>query len=297
MLAAANLAAMPAPPAPTNGLTVIAAMDTPSVSVRDVMCHGGCAHASPEECTDATHVVFPYRGIYLRHVARDQAVADANHVLFFNAGEGYRVAHPMRGADASLSLQLAASVLEELAPAALLNKRSVRGFRVQHRRIDSLTQSRVAEIRYHLAQETTDPLHVENLALELVSRSLGSPTSCSSGATHGQQRLADRVKVLLAGDLSRRWTLAEIGAVMGTSPVYLTQVFRRVEGMPLYRYHLRLRLARALDLLASRRDLSSLAADLGFSSHSHFTASFRQAYGTSPTTFRRTPGMPACAQQ
>lgn len=286
---------MPTSSAPAEGLTVIAAMDTPSVSVRDVVCHGGCSHAGPEECSDATHVVFPYRGIYLRHVARDQAVADANHVLFFNAGEGYRVAHPVHGSDASLSLQLKASVLEELSPPALLNKRSVQGFRVQHRRIDSLTQARVAEIRHHLGQDTTDPLHVESLALELVSHCLGPRTSCPSDATHGQRRLADRVKVLLASDVSRRWTLAEIGAEMGASPVYLTQVFRRVEGMPLYRYQLRLRLARALDLLATRRDLSSLAADLGFSSHSHFTAVFRQAYGTSPTTFRRTPGMPACA--
>lgn len=286
---------MPAPPAPANGLTVIAAMDTPSVSMRDVVCHGGCMHASPEECSDATHVVFPYRGIYLRHVARDQAVADANHVLFFNAGEGYQIAHPMRGSDASLSFRLDASVLEEIAPSALLNKRSVQGFRVQHRRIDSLTQARVAKIRHHLGQDTTDPLQLESLALDLVSHSLGPRTSCPSNATHGQRRLADRVKVLLASDVSRRWTLAEIGAEIGASPVYLTQVFRRVEGIPLYRYQLRLRLARALDLLATRSDLSSLATDLGFSSHSHFTAAFRQAYGTSPTTFRRAPGLPACA--
>ena len=50
--------------------------------------------------------------------------------------------------------------------------------------------------------------------------------------------------------------------------------------MPLYRYHLRLRLARALDLVAGREDLSGLAQDLGFSSHSHFTAAFKQAYGS-----------------
>lgn len=49
--------------------------------------------------------------------------------------------------------------------------------------------------------------------------------------------------MLLAGDLSRRWTLAEIAAEIKGSPVYLTQVFQQVEGMPLYRYHLRLRLA------------------------------------------------------
>jgi AraC-like DNA-binding protein len=99
--------------------------------------------------------------------------------------------------------------------------------------------------------------------------------------------LADRVKVLLTSDVSRRWTLADIASEIGGSAVYLTQVFQQVEGMPLYRYHLQLRLARALDLIENYNDLSALATDLGFSSHSHFAAAFRQAYGRSPTAFKQ----------
>ena len=57
--------------------------------------------------------------------------------------------------------------------------------------------------------------------------------------------------------------------------------------MPLYRYHLRLRLARALDLAPEAEDLTALGLDLGFSSHSHFTAAFRRAYGRAPGEFRR----------
>jgi AraC-like DNA-binding protein len=34
-------------------------------------------------------------------------------------------------------------------------------------------------------------------------------------------------------------------------------------------------------------DLSALGLDLGFSSHSHFSAAFRQAYGRLPTAFRQ----------
>jgi AraC-like DNA-binding protein len=106
-------------------------------------------------------------------------------------------------------------------------------------------------------------------------------------ASWGRQRLVDRVKQALAADLSRRWTLAEVAAEVGGSPVYLTQVFQRVEGVPLYRYQLGLRLARALDLLQRYDDLSALAQELGFSSHSHFSAAFRRAYGRSPSAFRR----------
>ena len=95
------------------------------------------------------------------------------------------------------------------------------------------------------------------------------------------------MKLVIASDLARRWTLAEVAAEVRGSPVYLTQVFQQVEGMPLYRYQLRLRLARALDLLGSYEDLAALSMDLGFSNHSHFSAAFREAYGQTPTDFKR----------
>jgi len=262
-------------------------LDTGTVALRNVRCGGTCRHRSVEECVSTTHLVFPYRGLYLRHVGDDQAVADANQVLFFNSNEGYQVSHPMAGGDASLSLAVSEPLLRELAPKSLLNGRAVIGFRRQHLRIDHRAQALVAMLRHSLENGAIAPLEAEGLALALVSSSLGPRTSREPGATRSRRRLADRVKVLLASDLSRRWSLAEIGTEIRGSPVYLTQVFQQTEGIPLYRYHLRLRLARALDLIAKYDDVSSLAADLGFSSHSHFAAAFRQAYGRSPTAFKQ----------
>jgi AraC family transcriptional regulator len=265
---------------------VIQLLTTDTVSLRNVRCAGACRHRTAQECASTTQLVFPYRGLYMRHVGNDQAVADANHVLFFNADEAYQVSHPVTGGDSSLSLMLSAEVLRELAPRESLNGRSVVGFRSQQQRIDPRAQALVALLRHSLESGTIEPLEAENLALTLVCRSLGPRTSHSSRSTYGRRRLTDRVKVLLAGDLSRRWSLAEIAAEIRGSPVYLTQVFQQVEGIPLYRYHLRLRLARALDLIGQYKDLSALAVDLGFSSHSHFAAAFRQAYGQSPAAFR-----------
>jgi AraC family transcriptional regulator len=262
-------------------------LHTETVSLRDVRCAGVCQHRTPEEFASSTHLVFPYRGIYMRHVGSDQAVADANHVLFFNAEEGYQVSHPVAGGDSSLSLSLSDASLRELAPGRILNERAMTGFRHQHQGIDPRAQALVALLRHGLRNGTIEPLEAENLTLTLVCRSLGARTSHECRATQGRRRLTDRVKVLLAGNLSRRWTLAEIAAEIRGSPVYLTQVFQQVEGIPLYRYHLRLRLARALDLIARYDDLSALAVDLGFSSHSHFSAAFRQAYGRSPTGFKQ----------
>jgi AraC family transcriptional regulator len=267
--------------------TVNPLLTTDIAVIRNVRCSGACRHRSTEECASLTQLVFPYRGLYVRHLGNDQAVADANHVLFFNADEAYQVSHPIRGSDESLVVVLPEPILHELTPHALLAIGESLRFRHPHRRIDPRAQALVALLRHSLENRTIEALEAESLSLTLACRSLGPRTSHVPGSTRGCHRLADRVKVLLASDLSRRWTLTEIAAEIGGSPVYLTQVFRQVEGIPLYRYHLRLRLARALDLIARYNDLSALAADLGFSSHSHFASAFRQAYGQSPTAFRQ----------
>ncbi|MGF7052299.1 AraC-like DNA-binding protein [Bosea sp. OAE752] len=261
-------------------------LDSEIVLVRDVVCSGECRHRSDEECTHATHLVFPYRGVFVRHVGRDDTVAESNQVLFFNPYEGYQVSHPVPGGDACLDLRLSEETLHELAPAELLRAGTV-AFLTQRRRIDPRAQALMALLRYSLQRGVAEPLEAETLALTLVRRALGERTSHAAGASIGRRKLVDRAKLVMASDLARRWTLAEIAREVGVSPVYLTQVFAQVEAVPLYRYQLRLRLARALDLLGDCDDLTQLGLELGFSSHSHFSAAFRQAYGRTPAEFQR----------
>jgi AraC-like DNA-binding protein len=268
-------------------VTVKTLLRTPVVTVSDIACSGACRHRSDEEHATETHLVFPYRGVYVRHIGRDDAVAEANQVLLFNTGEDYRVSHPVPGGDSCLDLVVDDSLLRELAPEEQRRDGGRVTFARQRRRIDPQVQALVALLRHRLHKGVVEPLEAESLALVLAQRVLGPRTSHATTASFGHQRLADRIKLTLAADLARRWTLQEIAAEVGGSPVYLTQVFQRVEGVPLYRYQLRLRLARALDLIGQYDDLSALGLDLGFSSHSHFSAAFRQTYGRSPTAFRR----------
>ena len=265
-----------------------ALLDTPTVRIKDVFCRGMQRHASGEECLCNTHLVFPYRGVYVRHVGRDQAVAEANQALFFNADEPYRVSHPVAGGDANLSLNLDEEVLRELAPKAMLNDGPYVAFKMQRLRIDARAQALIAILRHSLRSGTAETLEAEGLALTLVRRVLGPRTTHAAEGTPGHQRLVDRAKLVLTSDPARRWTLAEIAAEVGGSPVHLTRVFQSVEGMPLYRYQRHLRLARALDLLSEYDDLTALGLDLGFSSHSHFTSAFREVYDTTPSEFRAT---------
>jgi AraC-like DNA-binding protein len=275
------------PSRPVMELSVQLLLNTKSIALRDVVCSGGCRHKSSEEHAYGTHLVFPYRGVYVRHLGRNDAVAEANQVLFFNDAESYRISHPIEGGDACLSLTISEPWLRELAPTGQVRGGAALGFHRQCLRIDPRAQALVALLRHSLSRQAAETLEAEALVLTLVRRALGERTSHAARASMGRQKLVDRAKLVLSSDLGRRWTLAEIAVEVGVSPVYLTQVFQQVEAMPLYRYQLRLRLARALDLLGRYDDLTTLSMELGFSSHSHFSSAFRQVYGRTPAEFRR----------
>jgi AraC family transcriptional regulator len=274
-----------------SDFTIELLLETGTAKVWDTWCKGVGDHvcgdqASETQWRETTHLQFPYRGLFVRHRDAEICVAEAGQVLLRNAGENYRVTHPVPGGDSSLVVLVELSMMRELVPPALLHQPDPLMFAQERLRIDPRAQALVAMLRHSLRENIAEALEAESLALTLVQRALGPRTSHIAGASSGRQRLADRTKLVLAGDLSRRWTLAEIAADVGVSPVYLTQVFQQVEGLPLYRYQLRLRLARALDLLGEYDDLSQLGLDVGFSSHSHFSAAFQQAYGRSPSEFR-----------
>ena len=271
----------------TNDMTVSPLLETTTLGITDVRCSGNCRHRSPGECASSMHLVYPYRGAFMRHVGATETVAEANQLVFFNEDEEYQISHPVTGGDSCLSIALDPGLVRELAPADQLSRGAVARFNHARRGIDPRAQALVALLRHGLTRGAMEALEAETLAVTLIRRSLGDRTSHARATSYGREKLVTRTKLLLAGNPGRRWTLAAIAAEVGVSPVYLTQVFAQAEGVPLYRYQTRLRLARALDLLGNCPDLTMLALDLGFSSHSHFTAAFRQHYGRSPADFQR----------
>jgi AraC-like DNA-binding protein len=278
-------------------LSVRLLLETGTLAIRDVNCSGICRHRSAAECASTTHLVYPYRGAFMRHVGRTETVAEVNQLAFFNEGQDYSISHPVDGGDACLSIAIDQEVLRELAADDQIEKGPTLVFRNVLRGIDPQAQALAALLRHGRARGVIEPLEAESLALSLIRRSLGERTSHVRATTYGRGKLVDRTKLLLAANPGRRWTLAAIAREVGVSPVYLTQVFTRAEGVPLYRYQLRLRMARALDLLADCGDLTMLALDLGFSSHSHFTAAFRRHYGCAPADFQRRASLRPMATQ
>ena len=145
-------------------------LSTDALSAWDVLCAGNCGHRSAEEHPTHTHLVFPYRGVFVWHLARQQVIADANHVLFFNATETYRVSHPVAGGDRSFVLAPSDELLRELAPARTFVPSDPLRFRHQHHRIDARSQALAALLRHGLTSGTLEGLAAETLPVALIDR-------------------------------------------------------------------------------------------------------------------------------
>jgi AraC-like DNA-binding protein len=95
-------------------------------------------------------------------------------------------------------------------------------------------------------------------------------------------------KALLSTRYTERLTLEELGRAVNVSPFHLARSFRRQTGYTLHEYRTHLRLRAALERLATGdEDLAVIARAVGFSSHSHLTASFRRAFGVPPSCVRK----------
>jgi AraC family transcriptional regulator len=104
---------------------------------------------------------------------------------------------------------------------------------------------------------------------------------------HEQDALVEAAKNAIASNLDRNVTLHELCSAIHCSPWQLCRAFRRATGQTLTSYRHALRLQIALERLRHQDiDLTELALELGYSSHSHFTHVFHRHLGITPSEVR-----------
>jgi len=85
--------------------------------------------------------------------------------------------------------------------------------------------------------------------------------------------------------------LKDLANYVGFSPYYFLRAFRNEVGMPPHEYLENIRIRRAQKLIEAGVPLAQTAAEIGFSSQSHFTRRFKKIIGIAPgqyaTQFRR----------
>lgn len=259
------------------------------------------SHPLYEDSGPCSHhtFVFPRTQTRIRHDGGAAFVGNPNVVALYNEGQRY-TRTPISDVDASDWYTVADDVLLDLAgrddparPFAVTHVPvDARTYVEQRMLFDSLDSSGAARApgtggsrRPEAAAAPRDPLEVEESVLRFLARVVATPRR----PRRGDAGSVEAARELIARDPSARLPLRAIAGASGLSPFQLCRAFRAHTGTTLtfYRHSLRLRLA--LDAVRDRSvSLTDLALDLGFSSHSHFTAIFRRHFGITPSQFRAT---------
>src|SRR5690606_32236438 len=111
--------------------------------------------------------------------------------------------------------------------------------------------------------------------------------SAAPGSAPIEPQLVRQVRTFLAANPFEATPLAELADACRVSKYHLLRVFRDATGLPPHRYHTLLRLAHARRFLREGRTVLEVATLTGFADQSHFTRSFKRAFGLTPGQLSR----------
>jgi AraC-like DNA-binding protein len=271
---------------------------TPPLTVGEFRCPpGDDAWRETNLIGDRPHVVFPRVPVLIRHVDAEPVLATPNHTMLYNGDQHYLRELRNDAGDDCVYIELADGCLATLAEegAELVDRDS--RLRLSHTPADRRTYLLQHLLVRHLRGPKPDPLLAEESAALLVLSALRQCSSPPRARRHrtaaAHRELAEEAKAELASAPGKRVSLHELARRLHASAFHLARVFRAETGFSLYGFQQSLRLRSALERLRNATDLSALALELGFSSHSHFTARFRDEFGLAPSQVRDEPQMRA----
>jgi AraC family transcriptional regulator len=236
--------------------------------------------------------VFPRTSVWIQHEGRPRFVADPSIVTFYNRDDRYRRSSISADGDradwfaVAPSLALDAAAIHDPAVA----ERPDRPFRFDRGPSDAAVYLAQRAVYESVHAGRLEALAVDEAVVGLLDAVL-SRTYMARGTRQsfrGARRsdLVDRAQAVLGTNLADRIELGPLARKLGVSPYYLCRTFRHETGSTLGDYRLNLRLRMSLERIAAGQPLTDLALELGFSSHSHFTARFRKVFGFPPSRLR-----------
>lgn len=284
----------PLPPGARGVDTVL--FRSPDVRIGAFRCPLGHPEFQTAGPIEGYSVVFPRSAVWIQHSGGRPFVADPAVAAIYNHGQPYRRFQLSTEGDRadwfSVSARLASALVTEIGVGGALGD-PARPFPIATGPVPAplyyrqrLLFARVSSGR--LRDADAIEREVVELLREILRLALTERGQVTARASLKQRQLAEQARAELAADPAGRSSVRELAARVGVSPFHLCRLFRRHTGHTLHQYRLELRARLALERLeTSGRSLSRVAHGIGYSSHSHFTAEFRQRLGLTPSGARR----------
>jgi len=241
-------------------------------------------------------LAFPGTPVEIVQVGHREVVATSNQVMLYNPRQLYRRRLIDPRGDHCVFLSVDPRLLAELGDATepALADRGDRPFTAAWAPASPAAVLGVSLLARHLeapAPSERDLLMVEESLLHVLAaviartgplRPRGRPRDAARRA-----ELARALERELAASFREPRSLQQLASSVGVSPFHATRVFRQHTGLTIHGYRHRLRLHAVLERLGeARMELTELALDAGFCSHSHLTEAFRRAFGAPPSRWR-----------
>jgi len=246
-------------------------------------------------------IVFPRTAVTITHEGKEPVVADPATTMLYNRGQAYTRGRLHERGDISdwfsFSQDAVLQAMADIDP--WVQDTPEAPFKFTHgpsaSRLYLRQRMLVEAVR---AGADADPLAVEEEAFDILRQAVAlayearqeRPRSGSArdSTARAHRELAHHAKAVLVRTLAANISLDEVAREVHASPHHLCRVFRRQTGMTMNAYRNEMRVRFALEHVPRNRgDLTGLAFDLGFSSHSHFTRTFRQVFGVTPARIGR----------
>jgi AraC family transcriptional regulator len=261
---------------------VEALFQSPLVQVRNLCCTTGRSGESGLRGETLAHLCIVRRGCFHYHLGSRTYFADPGRALIHDNDAEYRTSHPCEGGDDCTAIVLTPELMEQAF-----------GPRRRHELIDFevTPAAQVSHARAYalLRQHEPERLAGEEAVIGLVN-AIARRRPLRSRAPHlgaERMRIVQRTKALLNASLDQNLSLETIAVDAGCSPFHLMRVFRSHTGQTIRAYRARLRVAAALEqMLQGAWDLTDLALQCGFASHSHLSETFRSVLDESPSEIR-----------
>jgi AraC-like DNA-binding protein len=238
--------------------------------------------------------VFPRTGVFIQHPGRRRFVADPTCVTFHNLGGVYHRFRLSDDGDRADWFAIARDVLVAAVRARDpgIDDTPARPFRFERGPCDAATYLAQRRLFQSLASPGADAAELEERVFLLLDEVLGRAYAANGHALpvpNGDRDCVELARAVLARRFAEPSSLSRVAAAAGVSVPHLCRSFMRRTGATLSSHRLQLRLRASLERVAAGEDLSAVAFDLGFSSHSHFTACFRVGFGLTPSAVRGWP--------
>lgn len=99
--------------------------------------------------------------------------------------------------------------------------------------------------------------------------------------------IVEKAEEVIFRDLEQKISLESLARILAISPFHLCRVFKLINGVSILDFKIQARLRYSMDALSGTRDITELALNHGFSSHSHYSTKFKKVFGCTPAQYRK----------